>query len=109
MAERLVVLNAARTPPFYINEDAPVDERLRLKYRYLDLRRAALRDTIILRHRVVKHMRDFLDARGLRRDRDAHPDQEHAGGGARLPRPLPPPPRGVLRPAPGARSSSSSC
>ena len=62
-AESLVLLNAARTPPFYINEDAPVEEGLRLKYRYLDLRRAALRDTIVLRHRVVKHMRDFLDAR----------------------------------------------
>jgi aspartyl-tRNA synthetase len=63
VAESLVLLNAARTPPFYINEDAPVEEGLRLKYRYLDLRRAALRDTIVLRHRVVKHMRDFLDAR----------------------------------------------
>ncbi|MDQ3703416.1 MAG: aspartate--tRNA ligase [Chloroflexota bacterium] len=65
VATELVVLNASRTPPFYINEDSPVDESLRLKYRYLDLRRAHLRDTIILRHRVVKAMRDFLDARGF--------------------------------------------
>lgn len=62
---RLTLLNAARTPPFYINEDAPVDEALRLKYRYLDLRRQRLRDTILLRHRVVKFMRDYLDARGF--------------------------------------------
>ncbi|HEX2034011.1 MAG TPA: aspartate--tRNA ligase [Chloroflexota bacterium] len=64
-AESLVVLNPAKTPPFYINEDAPVEEALRLKYRYLDLRRQQLRDTIILRHRAVKFMRDFLDARGF--------------------------------------------
>ena len=63
VAEGLTVLNPARTPPFYINEDTPVEEALRLRYRYLDLRRASLRDTIVLRHRVVKHMRDFLDAR----------------------------------------------
>ncbi|HET6317446.1 MAG TPA: aspartate--tRNA ligase, partial [Chloroflexota bacterium] len=63
--DRLTLLNAARTPPFYINEDAPVDEALRLKYRYLDLRRQRLRDTILLRHRVVKFMRDYLDARGF--------------------------------------------
>jgi len=63
--DQLTVLNASRTPPFYINEDAPVDEALRLKYRYLDLRRQRLRDTILLRHRVVKFMRDYLDARGF--------------------------------------------
>src|SRR5262249_9460436 len=44
-------------------EDVPVDEALRLRYRYLDLRRPRLRDTIILRHQVVKFMRDFLDGR----------------------------------------------
>ena len=65
LAEQLTVLNASKTPPFYINEDAPVEESLRLKYRYLDLRRQRLRDTILLRHRVVKFMRDFLDARGF--------------------------------------------
>ncbi len=63
--DRLAVLNASKTPPFYINEDAPVDEALRLKYRYLDLRRARLRDTILLRYRAVKFMRDYLDARGF--------------------------------------------
>ena len=64
-ADRLSVLNASKTPPFYINEDAPVEEGLRLKYRYLDLRRQRLRDTILLRHRVTKFMRDFLDERGF--------------------------------------------
>ena len=65
LAESLVVLNPARTPPFYVNEDAPVEEGLRLRYRYLDLRRQRLRDTIVLRHQVVKLMRDFLAARGF--------------------------------------------
>lgn len=59
------LLNAARTPPFYINEDMDVDENLRLKYRYLDLRRQRMKENIILRHRVVKCMRDFLDDRGF--------------------------------------------
>ncbi|MFH0847024.1 MAG: aspartate--tRNA ligase [Chloroflexota bacterium] len=59
------ILNSARTPPFYISEESEVDESLRLKYRYLDLRRARMRDNLILRHRVVKYIRDFLDARGF--------------------------------------------
>ena len=59
------VLNAAKTPPFYVNEDVAIDESLRLKYRYLDLRRTPLRDAIVLRHRLIKQMRDFLDARAF--------------------------------------------
>jgi aspartyl-tRNA synthetase len=65
VANQVVLLNRAKTPPFYINEDAPVDEAVRLKYRYLDLRRQRMRDNIVLRHRVVKLMRDLLDARGF--------------------------------------------
>ncbi len=64
-AEAAQVLNDARTPPFYINDEVEVDEALRLKYRYLDLRRPAMQNNLILRHRVVKLMRDFLDARGF--------------------------------------------
>ncbi|MBI3970490.1 MAG: aspartate--tRNA ligase [Chloroflexi bacterium] len=63
--QRAVLLNPSKTPPFYVNEDVPVEESLRLKYRYLDLRRQRLRDNIMLRHRAVKFMRDFLDARGF--------------------------------------------
>ena len=62
-ATSLTVLNPSETPPFEIERDRPVDETLRLKYRYLDLRREKMRDNILFRHRVVKHMRDFLDAR----------------------------------------------
>jgi aspartyl-tRNA synthetase len=61
----LELLNAAKTPPFYVNEEADVDESLRLQYRYVDLRRARLQRNVLLRHRVVKHMRDFLDVRGF--------------------------------------------
>ncbi len=64
-AARLEVLNESLTPPFYVNEDSEVDELLRMRYRYLDLRRPRMRDTIILRHRVVKFIRDYLDARGF--------------------------------------------
>jgi aspartyl-tRNA synthetase len=64
-AQALRVLNPSRTPPFPINEETEVDELVRLKYRYLDLRRARLQRILELRHRVVKYIRDFLDARGF--------------------------------------------
>jgi aspartyl-tRNA synthetase len=54
------VINEAQTPPFYINEPAEVDEQLRLKYRYLDLRRPEVANVIRLRHEVVRYIREFL-------------------------------------------------
>lgn len=65
MASEVSVLNRSLTPPFYISDDAGADESLRLRYRYLDLRRPAMRRNLILRHRVVKYIRDFLDAQGF--------------------------------------------
>jgi aspartyl-tRNA synthetase len=66
VAEQITILNPSRTTPFPItNEADQVDESLRLKYRYLDLRRPKMRDNIILRHRVVKFIRDYLDERGF--------------------------------------------
>jgi aspartyl-tRNA synthetase len=59
------VLAEAQTPPFYINEPVEVDEQLRLKYRYLDLRRPEVKEVIVLRHHVVKYIRDFLTDRGF--------------------------------------------
>jgi aspartyl-tRNA synthetase len=59
------ILNLSKTPPFYINEDIEVDENLRLKYRFLDLRRARMQQNLLIRHQVVKFMRDFLNARGF--------------------------------------------
>jgi len=64
-AHDVEILNPSRTPPFYINEDVEVEENLRLRYRYLDLRRAGMRDNLILRHQTVKFIRDFLDAEGF--------------------------------------------
>ena len=64
-ATSLDVLNASETPPFEIDRERPVDELLRLRYRYLDLRRARMRDNILFRHEVIKHMRDYLDERGF--------------------------------------------
>ncbi len=65
VAQEITILNPSKTPPFYINEDSPVEEALRLKYRYLDLRRRRMQRNLILRHRVVKFIRDFLDERGF--------------------------------------------
>ncbi len=59
------MLNEAKTPPFYVNEEVEVDENLRLQYRYLDLRRAGMQHNVILRHRLVKRIRDFLDEQGF--------------------------------------------
>ena len=65
IAAEASVLNESLTPPFYVNEETEVDELLRMRYRYLDLRRSSMRDIMILRHKVVKFMRDFLDERGF--------------------------------------------
>ena len=62
---QLTVLNESKTPPFYINEESEVDEYIRLKYRYMDLRRPSMRDMLIMRHRLVKFTRDYLDERGF--------------------------------------------
>ena len=59
------VLNTARTPVFYINEEDDVDESLRLRYRYLDLRRPRMQRNLILRHRTVKFIRDFMSDHGF--------------------------------------------
>ena len=65
VASDACVLNESLTPPFYINEESDVEELLRMQYRYLDLRRPSMRDMLVLRHKVVKFIRDFLDQRGF--------------------------------------------
>jgi aspartyl-tRNA synthetase len=64
-AASALLLNPARTTPLYIAKEGGEDEMLRLKYRYLDLRRERMQRNLILRHRVVKFIRDFLDREGF--------------------------------------------
>jgi len=64
-ARAVTILNRAQPPPFAVNEDSPVDEQVRLRYRYLDLRRARMARNIQLRHNLTKAIRDFLDAEGF--------------------------------------------
>ena len=65
LAQQIEVLNEAKTPVFYINEDAEIDEALRLRYRYLDLRRERLQRNLILRHNTVRFIREHLSQRGF--------------------------------------------
>jgi aspartyl-tRNA synthetase len=59
------VLNPSQTPPFYISDDTDVEELLRLRYRYLDLRRPSMQRNMIFRAQVTKYIRDFLSDRGF--------------------------------------------
>ncbi|MCD6519276.1 MAG: aspartate--tRNA ligase [Anaerolineae bacterium] len=65
LAQELVILNESKTPPFYINEDVEVEETLRLRYRYLDLRRERMQRNIILRHETIRFIRNFLCDHGF--------------------------------------------
>ncbi|HHW12371.1 MAG TPA: aspartate--tRNA ligase [Firmicutes bacterium] len=65
IASELVILNTAKTPPIYVNERPTEEETLRLRYRYLDLRRPEMQRNLALRHRIVKLIRDFLDKKGF--------------------------------------------
>jgi aspartyl-tRNA synthetase len=63
VADQVSILNPAKTPPFYISGNADdVDEALRLKYRYLDLRRPRMLNNLALRHRIVRFIREYLSA-----------------------------------------------
>lgn len=64
-AEKLEILSKAKTPPFEITGDKKVNEEMRLKYRYLDLRRERMKQNIIFRHKVVKLIRNNLDKKGF--------------------------------------------
>ena len=62
LASDLEIMSRSKTPPFYINEESDVDESIRLRYRYMDLRRPFMQEILVLRHKVVKFIRDFLDS-----------------------------------------------
>lgn len=65
LAAQAEILNAAKVPPFVISKDDAVDEAVRLTYRYLDLRRDRMQKNLVLRHQVIKFMREWLDAHGF--------------------------------------------
>lgn len=65
VAASINILNRAKTPPFYIQENVEVDESVRLKYRYLDLRRPDMQSTFQMRHRVMQIIRNYLDQEGF--------------------------------------------
>ncbi|MBE0466378.1 MAG: aspartate--tRNA ligase [Candidatus Desulforudis sp.] len=65
VAREVRILNRARTPVFYIEDGIEVDENLRLRFRYLDLRRPEMQRALELRHRAAKLIRDFLDSQGF--------------------------------------------
>ncbi|MGV2938103.1 aspartate--tRNA ligase [Mesobacillus sp. LC4] len=64
-AEELTIINEAKTTPFVIADKTDVSEDVRLKYRYLDLRRPVMFETFKMRHQVTKAIRDFLDGEGF--------------------------------------------
>ncbi len=65
VVRQLTLLNEAKTPPFQVAEDSPVSEEVRLKYRYLDLRRPRLQANIGLRHRLTTTIRRYFDEEGF--------------------------------------------
>ena len=65
VVSELEILNKSKTPPFYIQDGIDVDENVRLKYRYLDLRRPEMQQNLMLRHKVTMIMRNYLDKNGF--------------------------------------------
>ena len=62
VADEIEVISVAKTPPFAIEDDVEADEATRLKYRYLDIRRPKMAQTLLLRHRVVQAIHRYMDA-----------------------------------------------
>ena len=63
--QEVKILNPAKTTPIYINKEEEIDEQVRLRYRYLDLRKDRMRGNLVLRHQVIKFIRDYLDQNGF--------------------------------------------
>ncbi|KKP38021.1 MAG: Aspartate-tRNA ligase [Candidatus Peregrinibacteria bacterium GW2011_GWA2_33_10] len=65
LADEIKILNLSETPPFEISQDKKINEELRLKFRYLDLRRERMKNNIIRRHQIIKYIRDYFDKNGF--------------------------------------------
>jgi aspartyl-tRNA synthetase len=65
MVDRLIILNQAETPPFPISDNVDASEDIRLKYRYLDLRRSDVQKNLLLRHRMYQITRKYFDSNGF--------------------------------------------
>ncbi len=65
LAKSLLVLNVSKTPPIYVEDDSNEAESLRLKYRYIDLRRPTMQHMLQFRHRIIKCLRDYIDDQGF--------------------------------------------
>ena len=97
IVKKMTVLNQSKTPPFEIEEETNANEELRLKYRYLDLRRSPLQERIKIRHQNGKGLSGFTR---LLRDRNSPFDEEHPGRGEGFHRPKPGESGEILRFAP---------
>ena len=82
LAKKLEILNTAKVPVFEIDDNIEAAEDLRLTYRYLDIRRKKVRDSLILRHQICSIHADFFKWREIYRDRNAGIDQINARRGA---------------------------
>jgi len=65
VAREAVIFNQSKTPPFYVSEDEDIEESLCLKARYLYLRRPRMKDNLLLRYKMMKFIRNFLDTKGF--------------------------------------------
>ncbi len=65
IAKELKILSSAQTPPFYIDDNVNTKEDLRLKYRYLDLRRPRMQEILMMRHRIAQITRSYFDEQGF--------------------------------------------
>ena len=80
----LWLLNEAKTTPFPIEDDTTTSEDLRLKYRYLDLRRPKMQETFRMRHRITMTIRNYMDRHGFWEVETPDPDEVHSGRRPRL-------------------------
>lgn len=97
--EELRILSESETPPFPIEENSKTKEEVRLKYRYLDLRRPDLQKNLLMRSQVATLIRPVPGGRGILGDRDAGADRQHPGGSQRLSGTQPDPPGKFLCPS----------